>query len=175
MAMNEKYQHATFAGGCFWCMTAPFEALEGVSEVVSGYTGGFKENPTYEEVCMEKTGHYEAVDILYDPSKIRYPDLLEVFWRQIDPTDPGGQFADRGSRYQTAIFYHNEEQQRLAEESKAALEASGKFQRPVATKILPAQKFYPAEEYHQFYHRKSPGHYQMYHQGSGRAGYLEQV
>jgi peptide methionine sulfoxide reductase msrA/msrB len=174
-SLNDQDSHATFAGGCFWCMVAPFEALDGVTGVVSGYTGGLSENPTYEEVCRGKTGHYEAVDIRYDPAKISYPELLEVFWRQIDPTDPGGQFADRGTQYQTAIFYHNEEQQRQAEEAKAALELSGRFSRPVVTKILPAQRFYPAEGYHQAYCRMNPAHYQQYRQGSGRADYLKKT
>lgn len=178
-SLINEYQHATFAGGCFWCMVAPFEALDGVNRVVSGYTGGFPENlpenPTYEEVCTGTTGHYEAVDILYDSAKISYPELLEVFWRQIDPIDPGGQFTDRGSQYQSAIFYHNEEQLRLAEESKADLELSGRFSSPVATKILPAQMFYPAEEYHQAYCRRNPSHYQLYRRGSGRADYLKKT
>lgn len=174
-SLNDRYLHATFAGGCFWCMVAPFEALEGVTEVVSGFTGGHVQNPTYEEVCSGKTGHYEAVDIRYDPAQISYPELLEVFWRQIDPTDPGGQFADRGTQYQTAIFYHDEEQQRQADESKAALELSGRFSRPVVTKIIPAQKFYPAEGYHQAYCRTNPIHYQQYRQGSGRADYLKKT
>jgi peptide methionine sulfoxide reductase msrA/msrB len=173
--LNDEYPHATFAGGCFWCIVAPFEGLDGVLRVVSGYTGGFRENPTYEEVCSGTSGHYEVVDIRYDPAKISYPELLDVFWKQIDPTDPGGQFADRGPQYRTAIFYHNDEQQKLAEESKDRLEASGRFSRPIATKILPAREFYPAEEYHQDYHRKNPDHYQLYRQGSGRADYLKKT
>lgn len=167
--------HATFAGGCFWCMVAPFEELDGVHQVISGYTGGTLENPTYEDVCGGTTGHYEAVDILYDPDRIGYPELLEVFWRQIDPTDPAGQFADRGPQYRTAIFYHNEEQRRQAEQSKEVLELSGRFSGPIVTEILPAKKFYPAEEYHQAYCRRNPAHYGQYRQGSGRAGYLKKI
>jgi len=129
---EEKLEKATFAGGCFWCMEPPFEALQGVSEVISGYTGGHKENPTYEEVSSGKTGHMEAVQVTYDPSKISYKELLDVFWRQIDPTDASGQFADKGSQYKTAIFYHSEEQRRLAEESRRKLEESGKFEKPIA-------------------------------------------
>jgi peptide methionine sulfoxide reductase msrA/msrB len=172
---NGQYMHATFAGGCFWCMVAPFEALNGVKQVVSGYTGGHTENPTYDEVCTGDTGHFEAVDILYDPDEISYPELLEVFWRQIDPADPGGQFADRGSQYWTAIFYHTQDQRRQAEESKARLERSGQFGDPVATRILPAQKFYSAEEHHQAYCRKNPIHYERYREGSGRAGFLKKT
>jgi len=170
---NLKTEKATFAGGCFWCMVAPFQEKEGVLQVVSGYTGGHKKNPTYEEVCSGQTGHYEAVQITYDPSRISYPELLEIFWRQIDPTDPGGQFFDRGQSYQTAIFYHNEEQKRQAEESRDRLQSSGLFQKPIVTKILPASEFYPAEDYHQDYYRKNPVHYAQYKRGSGREFFLE--
>lgn len=152
---NLKTDKATFAGGCFWCMVAPFQEQEGVLQVVSGYTGGHKENPTYREVCSGQTGHYEAVQVTYDPSRISYPELLEIFWRQIDPTDPGGQFHDRGQSYQTAIFYHDEQQKKQAEESRDRLQASGYFQAPIVTKILPASEFYPAEDYHQDYHKKT--------------------
>ncbi len=169
------YKKATFAGGCFWCMEPPFEKLDGVIEVVSGYTGGHKKDPTYEEVCSGSTGHAEAIQILYDPAKVSYEELLEVFWRQINPTDPGGQFADRGSQYRTAVFYHDEEQKRLAEKSRAALEASAKFQRPVATEIVRAGEFYRAEEYHQDYYKRSPAHYKRYRSGSGREAYLKQT
>jgi len=174
-ASNRNISHATFAGGCFWCMVAPFEALNGVEQVVSGYTGGRTENPSYEAVCSGATGHYEAVDILFDPAAISYPELLEVFWRQIDPTDPGGQFADRGSQYRTAIFYHDEEQRRQAKQSKDALESSGRFSNPIVTEIVPAQRFYPAKEYHQAYCRRNPAHYRQYREGSGRARYLEKT
>jgi len=163
---------ATFAGGCFWCMVQPFAKLKGVKDVISGYTGGHAENPTYGDVCRGDTGHYEAVQIIYDSSIITYEKLLDTFWRQIDPTDAGGQFADRGKQYQTAIFYHDEEQKKLAEESKARLELMKKFSGPIVTDILPAEKFYPAEDYHQDYYEKNPAHYKRYRTGSGREGYL---
>jgi len=169
----KKTELATFAGGCFWCMVAPFAKLSGVIKVVSGYTGGHKENPTYEEVASKTTGHHEAVQITFDPDKISYEELLDVFWRQIDPTDPGGQFADRGEPYHTAIFYHSEEQKQKAEASKRALAASGKFDKPIATKILPAQTFYPAEEYHQDFYKKNPSHYEHYRRGSGRDDFIK--
>lgn len=166
---------ATFAGGCFWCMVAPFQEKDGVSKVIAGYTGGHKENPTYSEVCAGQTGHYEAVQVTYDPVRVTYPELLDIFWRQIDPTDPGGQFHDRGQSYQTAIFYHNEEQQQQAKESRASLQASGRFQQPIATQILPATEFYEAEDYHQNYHQKNPIHYNQYKRGSGREAYLQEI
>lgn len=147
-------QLATFAGGCFWCMVSPFDELPGILKVVSGYTGGHTENPTYEEVCSDTTGHYEAVQITYDPEVFPYEKLLELFWQQIDPTDEGGQFYDRGTSYRTAIFYHTEEQRELAEQSKAALAASGRFDKPIVTPIIPASTFYEAEEYHQDYYKK---------------------
>ncbi|MBD3426430.1 MAG: peptide-methionine (S)-S-oxide reductase MsrA [Candidatus Omnitrophica bacterium] len=165
---------ATFAGGCFWCMEPAFEQLDGVSEVIAGYTGGRVKDPTYEEVSGGDTGHYEAVQVIYDPSRVSYRQLLDVFWKQIDPTDTGGQFADRGAQYKTAVFYHDEEQKRLAEESRDELEASGKFQEPVATKIIEASEFYEAEEYHQDYYRKNPRAYGSYKKGSGRKDYLEE-
>ncbi|GAH81121.1 unnamed protein product, partial [marine sediment metagenome] len=162
-----------FAGGCFWCMESPFEELNGVTEVIAGYTGGHKENPTYEEVSTGKTGHLEAVQITFDPSIITYSELLEVFWRQINPTDIRGQFADIGSQYKTAVFYHNDEQKRLAEESKEKLQVSGKFQRDIVTEIIPASKFYVAEDYHQDYYKKSSIRYKLYRAGSGREAYLK--
>lgn len=168
-----KYKRATFAGGCFWCMVGPFENEPGVIDVISGYTGGFKPNPTYEEVCSDETGHYEAVNIIYDPEKISYDRLLDIFWRQIDPTDPGGQFQDRGSSYRTAIFYHDEEQRQKAEASKQALEKSGRFDKPIVTQILPASTFYPAEDYHQDFHKKNSYRYQLYRQASGRDQFLK--
>jgi len=171
-AGGERLALATFAGGCFWCMVSPFDKMPGVIRVVSGYTGGHKENPTYEEVCAGTTGHAEAVQITFDPSRISYRSLLDIFWRQIDPTDPGGQFADRGDSYRTAIFYHDEEQRRLAEESKRELEQSGKFDKPIVTEILPAGPFWPAEEYHQDYYRKNPLRYWLYRTGSGREDFL---
>ncbi|MBT2639118.1 MULTISPECIES: peptide-methionine (S)-S-oxide reductase MsrA [unclassified Bacillus (in: firmicutes)] len=164
---------ATFAGGCFWCMVKPFDEQPGIVSVVSGYTGGTTENPTYEQVCSETTGHYEAVQITYNPEIFPYEKLLELYWQQIDPTDPGGQFYDRGQSYQTAIFYHNEEQRQLAEESKRTLAESGVFTKPIATQILPAKTFYPAETYHQDYYKKNPGHYNAYHRGSGRSAFIK--
>jgi len=169
---QERRELATFAGGCFWCMVSPFEERPGVISVVSGYTGGHKENPTYEEVCSGTTGHAEAVQITFDPDILPYEKLLDIFWRQIDPTDPGGQFFDRGSSYRTAIFYHNERQRLAAEASKRALEESGRFDRPIVTEIVPAGPFYPAEEYHQNFHRKNPLHYYRYRKGSGRDEFL---
>ncbi|MFQ5962908.1 MAG: peptide-methionine (S)-S-oxide reductase MsrA [Candidatus Scalinduaceae bacterium] len=170
-----KGEKATFAGGCFWCMEHPFEKLVGVSEVISGYTGGQKHNPTYEEVLSGTTLHFEAVQITYDPSKISYSELLDVFWKQIDPTDPGGQFVDRGLQYRTAIFYHNEEQERLAEESKEQLDKSGRFDEQIVTEITKATPFYKAEEYHQDFYKKSPVKYKSYRRGSGRDQFLERI
>ena len=172
---GNKVEKATFAGGCFWCMEPSFKKLDGVTEVVSGYTGGQKENPTYEEVCSGRTGHVEAIQITYDSSKVMYAQLLDLFWRNIDPTDSIGQFADKGTQYKTAIFYQNEEQERLAEKSKQELEHSGKYNRPIATEIRKAATFYPAEEYHQDYAAKNPERYQSYRSGSGRESYLKKM
>jgi len=166
---------ATFAGGCFWCMEPPFEQLEGVIKVEAGYTGGRSGKPTYKEVSSGKTGHVEAVAVYYNPEKISYDSLLDVFWRNINPTDPGGQFADRGTQYVTAIYYHTPEQKKLAQASRSALEKSGKFEEPIVTKILPAKVFYPAEEYHQDYSQKNPFHYKRYKEGSGRAPYIKRI
>lgn len=171
----QQYEKAIFAGGCFWCMEPPFEKLEGVSEVISGYTGGNKAKPTYEEVSSGTTGHLEAVEVIYDPAKVNYEELLQVFWRQIDPTDAGGQFVDRGSSYTSAIFYRDETQRRLAEESKTKLEQSGRFDRPIVTEIRPAGPFYRAEEYHQDYYEKNPIRYKFYRFRSGRDQYLANV
>lgn len=170
---KEKRELATFAGGCFWCMVQPFEEQPGIIGVQSGYTGGHTENPVYEEVCSETTGHYEAVQVTFNPEIYPYEKLLEVFWQQVDPTDPGGQFYDRGSSYKTAIFYHDDQQKKLAEESKRRLEDSGRFQKKIVTEILPAGKFYPAEEYHQQYYRKNPLRYQAYRRGSGRDAFID--
>ncbi|MGJ7909514.1 peptide-methionine (S)-S-oxide reductase MsrA [Neobacillus sp. LXY-1] len=172
--MDQSYQVATFAGGCFWCMVKPFDQQPGIINVISGYTGGTVENPTYQQVCSDSTGHYEAVQITYDPEVFPYEKLLELFWQQIDPTDPGGQFYDRGQSYETAIFYHNEQQKQLAEDSKMALKESGRFSKPIVTPILAAKTFYPAEEYHQQYYKKNPVHYERYHIGSGRAGFIKE-
>jgi len=174
-AADEELRKATFAGGCFWCMEPPFEKLEGVKEVLSGYTGGSEENPSYEAVSAGKTGHLEAVQVLYDPSRVSYRELLDVFWRQIDPTDDGGQFVDRGGQYRTAVFTHDEEQQRQAEESREELGRSGRFAKPIITEIRPATPFYPAEDYHQDYYRKSPLKYKYYRWGSGRDRFLEKT
>lgn len=166
---------ATFAGGCFWCLEPPFDELPGVLSTTSGYTGGDKDNPTYEEVSAGGTGHAEAVEIRYDPTRIDYGRLLDVFWRNIDPVDSQGQFCDRGDQYRSAIFYHTEEQRRLAEESKAALVNSGRFKQPVATRITPAGRFYPAEEYHQDYYRKNPIRYKFYRFNCGRDQRLREI
>jgi methionine-S-sulfoxide reductase len=169
---EQKLELATFAGGCFWCMVHPFDQQPGIHRVVSGYTGGHRENPTYREVCTETTGHYEAVQITFDPAVFPYSRLVELFWQQIDPTDPGGQFYDRGESYRTAIFYHSEEQRRIAEASKQALAESGRFDRPIVTQILPAGPFYPAEEYHQEFYKKNPDHYRRYRLASGRDAFI---
>lgn len=166
---------ATFAGGCFWCVEADLEKVPGVVEVVSGYTGGKKENPTYEEVSSGATGHLEAVQIHYDPSKVTYEQLLDVFWRHIDPTDPGGQFVDRGVQYRSAIFYHDEHQKKLAEQSRAALAASGRFDKPIVTEIRPLSKFYRAEDYHQDYYKNHSLRYKFYRSGSGRDRFLKKT
>jgi len=166
---------ATLAGGCFWCVEADFEKHPGVLNVVSGYTGGEKENPSYEEVSSGRTGHVEAVQVFYDPSKITYEELLDIFWRHIDPTDFQGQFVDRGAQYRSAIFYHDEEQKRIAEKSKEALNRSGKFNKPVVTEILKFPRFYDAEDYHQDYYKKNPVRYQYYRHGSGRDQFLKKV
>jgi peptide methionine sulfoxide reductase msrA/msrB len=168
-------QTATFAGGCFWCVQADFEKVPGVVEVVSGYTGGHKENPTYEEVSAGGTGHVEAVQVHYDPAKVSYEELLDFFWRHVDPTDPDGQFVDRGSQYRTVIFYHDEEQRRLAEESKKRLADSKRFNKPIVTEIREFDKFYPAEEYHQDYYKTHPTRYRFYRWNSGRDQFLQKV
>lgn len=166
---------ATFAGGCFWCVESDLEKVPGVIEVVSGYTGGHKKLPTYKEVSAGTTGHVEAVQVTYNPEIISYDKLLDAFWRGIDPTDPGGQFADRGEQYSTAIFYHNDEQKKLAEASKARLDKSGRYERPVVTPIRPAEEFFPAEEYHQNYYDKNPVRYKTYRYLSGRDGFLKKT
>jgi len=166
---------ATFAGGCFWCMEPPFERVDGISSVVSGYTGGQKENPTYEEVSSGVTGHTESVQINYDPLKVTYEQLLEIFWRNIDPTDAHGQFVDKGDQYRPGIYYHDEEQKRLAEDSKKKLQASGQFNEPIVVEILPANKFYPAEDYHQDYYKENPLRYKYYRHNSGRDQFLDKA
>ena len=164
---------ATFAGGCFWCIEAPFEKVDGVRSAVSGYTGGEEENPTYKQVSSGSTGHLEAVEVTYDPMKVTYQQLLDVYWRQFDPTDAGGSFYDRGTQYTSAIFYHNQVQKELAEASKKALEESGKFDKPIVTPIRKAEEFYPAEKYHQDYYKKNSAHYKRYRKGSGRDRFIE--
>lgn len=166
---------AVFGGGCFWCLEPPFEQLGGVVEVTAGYSGGEEKEPTYEQVSSGRTSHIESVQVVYDPARISYKELLDTFWRYIDPTDPGGQFADRGDHYKTAIFYSDDEERSVAEQSKKELAESEIFDKPIATGILPAKPFYPAEEYHQDYYKKNAVHYQAYRVGSGRAGFLEQT
>lgn len=167
------YAKATFAGGCFWCMEHPFDELPGVVSVTSGYTGGHTKNPTYEEVSSGSTGHAESVQVVYDPAKVSYRKLLEVFWHNIDPTDPDGQFCDKGTQYRSAIFYHGEEQRKAAEESLRELEKSKPFPGKIATLIVPATEFWPAEEYHQHYYRKNPLRYRFYRTGCGRDARLK--
>lgn len=166
---------AIFAGGCFWCMEPPFEKLDGVLSVVAGYIGGNKDNPTYQEVSAGWTGHAEAVEVTYDPARVSYPQLLSVFWKNIDPTDADGQFVDRGSQYRSAIFYLDGEQKKLAETSREQLGKSGRFDRPIVTEIVPASKFYPAEEYHQDFYKKNPLRYQFYRYNSLRDRFLEKA
>lgn len=172
---SQGFAKATFAGGCFWCMEPPFEQLLGVVSVTSGYTGGQNKNPTYQEVSSGGTGHAEAVEIVYDPANIHYSRLLDVFWRNIDPLDAAGQFCDKGPQYRSAIFYHNDEQQRLAEASKLVLEQSGRFKQPIVTTIIPATTFYLAEDYHQHYSQKNPVRYKFYRYSCGRDQRLEEL
>lgn len=167
-------QKATFAGGCFWCMVTPFDELPGIHGIVSGYSGGHVENPAYEEVKKGTTGHFEVVQITFDPELFPYERLLELYWQQIDPTDDGGQFHDRGSQYRTAIFYHNEEQKAAAEASKVQVANSGRFDKPIVTEIRKAAPFYPAEDYHQDYHKKNIKHYKEDREKSGRDTFIHQ-
>ncbi|UFU01168.1 peptide-methionine (S)-S-oxide reductase MsrA [Radiobacillus kanasensis] len=170
--MNNQLEKATFAGGCFWCMVKPFDQWDGVESVTSGYTGGHVENPTYEQVKTGTTGHYEAVQIVFDPNKINYETILDLYWPQIDPTDEGGQFHDRGPQYRTAIFVHNDTQKELAEQSKLALHNSGRFKQPIVTTILPASTFYPAEDYHQDFYKKNEKEYKEDRAKSGRDDFI---
>lgn len=172
--MSDRQELATFAGGCFWCMVHPFDQLPGIIKVESGYSGGHVENPTYEDVKSQTSGHYEVVQITFNPERFSYKQLLELYWPQIDPTDDGGQFQDRGDSYRTAIFYHNEEQKRLAEESKQAVADSGRFKKPIVTKILPASTFYRAEEYHQDFYKKKPEEYKQDRKQSGRDEFIDE-
>lgn len=169
---NAMTAKAIFAGGCFWCMEPPFEKLDGVHAVISGYIGGHKDNPTYQEVSAGITGHTEAVEISYDPGKISYTELLDVLWMNIDPTDQGGQFVDRGSQYRTGIYFLNEAQKQQAEASRDKLAASGRFDRPIVTEIVAATTFYPAEDYHQDYYKESPTRYKFYRYNSGRDQFI---
>jgi peptide methionine sulfoxide reductase msrA/msrB len=171
----QKTKTAVFAGGCFWCTESDFEKVDGVIEAISGYTGGHVANPTYKQVSKGVTGHVEAVKVVYDPAKLTYEKLLEVFWRHVDPTDPDGQFVDRGPQYRSVIFYANEQEHRLAEASKETLAASGRFDKPIATDILPLSTFYPAEDYHQDYYKRNPIRYRWYRHGSGRDQFLEKA
>lgn len=173
--IGDNVELATLGGGCFWCMEHPFEILNGVVEVVSGYSGGDTIDPTYKEVSTGTTGHIETVQIIYNPEKISYNDLLDVFWRQIDPTDGGGSFGDRGSQYLNAIFYHNEDQKKTAEASIRNLEASGRYDRPIVTKLIEFTEFYKAEDYHQDYYIKSADQYKLYRMYSGRDQYREKT
>lgn len=171
--MNETFKKATFAGGCFWCMVKPFDELPGIHNVISGYIGGSVNNPTYQEVKTGETGHYEAIQITYDPTVFTYQNLLDLYWPQIDPTDDGGQFHDRGSQYRTAIFYHNIEQRELAEKSLMHLDQSNRFRYPVVTKIIPASHFYEAEEEHQKFYKKHPLKYKQEREESGRNQFIK--
>lgn len=174
-AGSEGLARATFAGGCFWCVEADFDKVPGVVSTTSGYTGGHARNPTYEQVVSGRTGHAEAVLILYDPKKVSYERLLDVFWRNIDPTTPNAQFCDVGSQYRSAIFYHNEEQRQAAEASKRKLEMDKPFKAPIVTEIVPAREFFVAEDYHQDYYRKNPLRYSFYRTGCGRDARLKEL
>lgn len=173
--MDDDLQVATFAGGCFWCTEADFAKVAGVVAVISGYTGGKEENPTYDEVSMGTTGHYESIQIYFDPKRITYEELLDLFWRHVDPTDSGGQFVDRGRQYRSAIFYQDEAQRKAAEASKKKLAGMAVFDKALVTPILPLTRFYPAEEYHQDFSQKSPQRYHAYRQGSGRDQFIRRV
>lgn len=172
--MSHNFKTAVFAGGCFWCMVKPFDSLDGIEQVLSGYTGGHVENPTYEEVCSGTTGHTEAVEITYDPSKMSYEELVNIYWQQTDPTDASGQFADRGDSYRPVIFYENEEEKAIAEQSKRELDASGRFTKSIVVSIEEKETFYPAEDYHQDFYKKNNAHYTRYRKGSGRDDFLDE-
>lgn len=174
-AQPPKLAKATFAGGCFWCMEPPYDELPGVVSTTSGYAGGEEKNPSYQQVSAGITGHAEVVQVLYDPAKVGYQKLLEVFWRNIDPLVKDRQFCDTGSQYRTAIFYHDDNQKKLAMESKLALEKSGKLKAPIVTEIVPLKQFYPAEEYHQDFYKKNPVHYKTYRLGCRRDARLHEL
>lgn len=175
MVKYGNYSNAVFAGGCFWCIEAAFQTVDGVVEVISGYTGGDIENPNYSQVSSGETGHYEAVKVIYDPQKVSYMQLLDIFWKSIDPTDSGGQFSDRGPQYKTAIFYLDEEQKELAEKSIKDLQESGKFDDPIVTEVMKLSEFYPAEDHHQNFSEKNPLRYKLYKSGSGREKFLKET
>jgi peptide-methionine (S)-S-oxide reductase len=170
-----KLAKASFAGGCFWCMEEAFEKVDGVASVVSGYMGGQKASPTYEEVSAGRTGHAESIEVLYDPAKVTYTKLLDAFWRNIDPTTPDRQFCDQGNQYRSAIFYHDDEQKRLAEDSKRMLEKAKSFKGPIVTEIVPAAPFYSAEQYHQDFYKKNPIRYKFYKYNCGRQQRLDEL
>jgi peptide methionine sulfoxide reductase msrA/msrB len=172
---TRHHETATFAGGCFWCIQSDFDKYDGVIASISGYTGGHKGNPTYEDVLSGLSGHLEAVQVRFDPKAISYSRLLDIFWRHVDPTDDGGQFVDRGAQYRTAIFFHDDKQKEVAESSRLALSRSGLFGKPIATQILPMKKFFPAEDYHQQYYKKNPLRYKFYRANSGRDQFLKKV
>lgn len=174
-AEEKKLETATFAGGCFWCTEASFEKIKGVTAVVSGYSGGTEKNPTYGQVSSGMTSHLEAVQVTYDPSKLSYQELLEGFWRMFDPTDAGGSFVDRGHHYTSAIFVHNDEQRKIAEASKSALDASGRFDDPIVTPIRAYEAYYPAEDYHQDFYKTNPRRYHSYRSGSGRDDFIKRI
>ncbi len=175
LASDKTLEVATFAGGCFWCTESDFEKVSGVYQVISGFSGGHTANPTYEQVSTENTGHIECVQVHYDPEQVTYSELLEAFWRQVNPTDNGGQFVDRGDSYRTMIFVNNGSERQIAEQSKAALNASGRYEQPVITEIRQFEKFYPAEEYHQDYYKKNPLRYKYYRNNSGRDQFLKKT
>ena len=175
MPSNTTWEKATFAGGCFWCMQPFFDRTKGVKKTTVGYTGGHVPNPSYEDVSTGTTGHAESIQVEFDPQEVSYNELLNLYWHNIDPTQVDGQFVDEGSQYRSIIFYHNEEQRRIAEKSKQALADSGRFDKPIVTQILPASTFYPAEGYHQKYYLKSTVQYNMYHDHSGRSEYLDKT
>ena len=175
VAKASSTESAVFAGGCFWCMEPPFDKLDGVVSTTSGYIGGHVEEPTYKQVVGGRTGHAEAVQVVYDPARVSYQELLDVFWRNVDPVDARGQFCDKGDQYRSAVFYEGDDQKRAAEESKVSLEASGRFQEPIVTEIVPATTFYPAEDYHQDYYLKNPLRYKYYRFGCGRDRRLKKL
>jgi methionine-S-sulfoxide reductase len=172
---NPNLQRATFAGGCFWCVQPPFDELPGVVATRVGYTGGAEINPTYQQVARGQTGHTEAIEVLFDPTRVSYEKLLDVLWRSIDPTDSTGQFVDRGRQYRPEIFYHSEAQRELATASKLALGKNGPFEKPITIEITQASTFYPAEDYHQSYYKKEPRRYYRYRRGSGRDQFISRV